>query len=260
MIVETIAADVTEPLPSIGSHDIVVHAATAASAEMNSTNPALMNSTIVLGMEHLLQLASGWASTRVVFTSSGAVYGTQPPNVSHVAETWAPEDPADRDAYTMGKRDAESALRCWAHESHSAVAARLFSFLGPGLPLDSHFAAGNFVRDAIAGGPLIIKGDGRTVRSYQYPTDMCSWLIALAARESTDFAYNVGSSTPITIAQLARKIAGHSPGNPEIEILGERQAVHRYVPSTSKIESEFEVANLVDLDEAIERTLRWAQN
>lgn len=253
-----VSADVTRPLPPVGPHDIVVHAATAASAALNESDPTLTKSTIVDGMRHVLELASTWDSTKVVFTSSGAVYGRQPEGLDGLDESWTPVDEGSSNAYTEGKREAEAMLDEWADSSRRAVAARLFAFLGPGLPLDTHFAAGNFVRDAIAGGPIVIRGDGRTVRSYQYPSDMCTWLLGLAARQVSEFAYNVGSGDALSLAELASHISRIQDGNPRVEIRGALQPVHRYVPSTNRIETELGVKNRVGIDESIARTLSWA--
>ena len=255
-----VSADVTRPLPAVGDHDIVIHAATAASASLNESDPTLMRSTIVDGMRHVLDLAATWGSTKIVFTSSGAVYGRQPEGLDRFDESWTPLDEGSSNAYMEGKRAAEAMLAEWTDGSRRAVAARLFAFLGPGLPLDTHFAAGNFVRDAITGGPIVIRGDGRTIRSYQYPSDMCSWILGLAARQVSEFAYNVGSDTALSLAELASRISKIQTGNPPVEIRGDLQPVHRYVPSTDRIETELGVKNHVGIDESIKKTLGWASN
>jgi nucleoside-diphosphate-sugar epimerase len=138
--------------------------------------------------------------------------------------------------------------------------ARLFAFLGPGLPLDAHYAAGNFVRDALGGGPIRVLGDGSPYRSYLYPTDMAAWLLAVFARGGDSRAYNVGSDEAISIAELAAQVARLA--GPGVEVARARQPKpdaipERYVPDTSRITEELQVRRRVSLANAIERTLAF---
>ena len=78
------------------------------------------------------------------------------------------------------------------------VTVRPFAFLGPYQLLDRPWAANNFIRDSLLGGPIRIQGDGQSVRSYMYPADMALWLLTIFPRGSVGSVYNVGSPNGIT--------------------------------------------------------------
>jgi len=243
------------------SADVVVHAATPASAALNAERPLEMLDNIVDGTKHVLARAAENGRIPFVFTSSGAVYGKQSPELAHRLETdeQGPNPLATGSAYAEGKRVAElqSALYAGAAKLDVKI-ARLFAFIGPHLPLDRHFAAGNFVDDALRGRDIHVRGDGSTVRSYLYATEMIVWLWAIAARGSVGRAYNVGSEEAVSMRGLAEAIAAQAPRPTRVRIAGhaaEGIPVDRYVPSTERIRTELGVAQRLDLGEAIRRTL-----
>ena len=167
--------------------------------------------TVVLGTRAALTLARETGARRFLFISSGAVYGPQPPDVSHLPETFRVSAPDCIDPgalYAEGKRAAEMYCAC-AHAQHGleTVVARAFAFVGPGLPLDQHFAVGNFIRDALAGSPIEITGDGTPLRSYLYAADLALWLWTCLLRGAAGRVYNVGSDAALPLAQVAETVA-----------------------------------------------------
>jgi UDP-glucuronate decarboxylase len=242
-----------------GTFTHVIHAATDASAALNAHDPRRMFDTIVTGTRRALDFAMDRKAGRFFFLSSGAVYGPQPWDVSHVAEGWhGGPDPTDpRSAYGEGKRAAEMLCAIYAKQfGLEVVNARIFALLGPLLSLDIHFAAGNFIRDAIAGRTIRVEGSGEAIRSYLYLADVTRWLWTIFLSAEPGSTYNVGSEEAVSIADLARRTAAIL-GGPGVEILGRPDPgwnPGRYVPSTARIRRDLGLAPTVALDEAIRRT------
>jgi nucleoside-diphosphate-sugar epimerase len=240
--------------------DAIVHLAVSSGTDGAGPQPYHVFDRAVRGASTILSLARGTPGCRVLMTSSGAVYGRQLAELTAIPETaLSLADPLDvRDAYGAAKRALEF-LAAGAVEEFGteAVIARPFAFVGPRLPLDGNFAAGNFIRDALRGGPIVISGEGTALRSYLYAGDLAAWLWALLAAGRPGGAYNVGASTPVSIRQLANTIA-ELTGTPVI-VKGAPTNEPRpgYVPDVRRITEELNLSESVGLPEAVRRTLAW---
>ncbi len=256
-------ADVRDPLDVVGPVTHVIHAAADTGAGTQAEAPGATFATIVDGTRRVLDLAARHRGTRVLVVSSGAVYGRQPADVARLTEDHrGGPDPLDvASAYAEGKRAAET-LAAIAHARHDvhATIARCFAFVGPHMPLDAHFAIGNFVRDAVAGSSIAVAGDGRPRRSYLYPTDLVAWLLAVLLDGRPARAYNVGSPDALTIAELAHRCAMHAGDGRSAVRIGSTTAPGRdYVPDVARATTELGVRVTVPLVDAIARTAAWAR-
>jgi len=263
--VTSIAGDIVA-VPPIGTVDAAIHAATPASAAFNDAHPDLMRKTIVAGMSSVLEALSPSGAIPLLFTSSGAIYGAQPLDLERLSESFTPKAGAieARNAYAHGKREAEAMARAASEAGGPSLRlARLFAFVGPYLPLDAHFAIGNFIRDALAGGPIRVAGDGTAVRSYLYAGDMVEQLLAVLVRGEPNRPYNVGSEQAISIADLARSVAGTIDPGCSVAIAGlatsalPTGAGSRYVPDTTRMRHDLGIDQHVGIVDAIQRTATW---
>ena len=246
-----------------GAFDFVIHAATATDARILSADPSDAFSTIVAGTERVLAFAADRGASRFLLTSSGAVYGKQPSELTHVPETFlgGPDPLAPASVYAEGKRAAELLSALHAQKSGLACAiARCWAFCGPHLPLDQHFAIGNFIGDALAGRPIRIQGDGTPRRSYLYAADLAIWLWTMLFRAPSLVPINVGSSHDVSILELAQTVAATLRPETEIQVArppDSNAPPLRYVPSVDRAREFLGLTPTISLEDAIRRTAAW---
>jgi dTDP-glucose 4,6-dehydratase len=242
----------------------MIHAATERYQQPTPDCPTCTFDNDVQGTRRVLDFARTHGTKRLLFTSSGAIYGRQPPQMTHIPEDYAgaPSHTDLDSAYGQAKRVSEWLCAMYARQyGFAALIARLFAFVGPHLPLDANFAVGNFIRDAIAGGPVRICGDGTPYRSYLYAGDLAIWLWTILLRGESARPYNVGSGDALTIAELARVVVDATAPGTRIEIAGQPAdgtPAARYVPNVQRAERELQLRPLISLPEAIRRTYNWA--
>lgn len=226
-------------LPEVepGTYTDVLHGAADTHSQ---DDPLSWLSQLVEGTRNVLEFARLCRVERVLFVSSGAVYGPQPAEVEALREDhpFAPQTTDVRAVYGHGKRMAEHlcALLSAQPDAPACVIARCFAIVSPHIPLDGPYALGNFMRDALAGRGISIFGDGRTVRSYIDGRDMAHWMFTLLRRGVSGEAYNVGSDRAVTTLELATAIRDVVDTDQSIQVHGRPDSSTRtvYLPCINK--------------------------
>jgi nucleoside-diphosphate-sugar epimerase len=244
-----------------GAFSHVIHAATTSSAPQSALS---ILDTIIEGTRRTLDFAVQAGVKKLLLTSSGAVYGLQPAEITHTPETFggSPDLMNPGSAYAEGKRVAELLCAIYHQEHHiEAKIARCFAFVGPGLPLNAHFAIGNFIRDSITGQPIRINGDGTPRRSYLYAADLMIWLWTILFQGQACRPYNVGSESDQSILTVAEKVA-HALGGKSSIVVAEpasNRPEHRYVPATGRAREELHLCEYTSMEPAIQQTAAFAK-
>ena len=246
-----------------GRFPFLIHAATEPALQPDAAGAIAAWDSELQGARRVLAFAQASGVRKFLFTSSGAVYGRQPEEMSLVVEPYAgaPMTTDIRSGYGHAKRALESMITMHGEAGRfDALIARLFAFVGPRLPLNAHYAIGNFISDALCERPIRITGDGTAVRSYLYAADLAIWLWTILLRGRTAHPYNVGSSREITIADLAQVVADILAPGTAVEIGAKRTdgaLSQRYVPSVERASQELGLRAVVDLSDGIQRTADW---
>lgn len=246
-----------------GEFSHVIHAATGTDTNAAMHNPVALFEGMVQGTRRTLEFARSCSARKFLLTSSGAVYGKQPPELTHIPEeyTGAPDTVNPPSAYGEAKRVSEFLTAAFAElYGFEAKIARCFAFVGPHLPLNANFAVGNFIGNVLKNEPILVGGDGTPYRSYLYAADLGIWLWTILFRGVSCRPYNVGSDRELTIADLAKVVADVSHTKHPIHSALEAppgKPAERYVPSIKRVQRELGLRQNIDLREAIRRTVSW---
>ena len=234
----------------------VLHAA-ADSTAGPLLSPQQRFDQIVGGTRNMLELATACGAQRFLLTSSGGVYGAQPPGMEQIPENChtLPDPLNGANAYSIGKRMAEHlcALYMQAHNL-PIVIARCFAFVGQDLPLDVHFAIGNFIRDAMQSEFITVQGDGSPLRSYLDQRDLAHWLSVMLFNGQAGQAYNVGADQAISIRELAHTVRDLLAPHKPVRVMGASNMTvprHRYIPCIEKAKAALGLRITIPLGDAI---------
>jgi nucleoside-diphosphate-sugar epimerase len=220
--------------------DIVIHAAASTDASDYRINPNGEKRNIEQSTTNYCQLAQRYhRASKIVYCSSGAVYGQQPEDLEKMDEDFQPQDVSNlieykRD-YALGKRNAENEIIKLGSLGLNVSIARCFAFHGKYLPRDQHFAYGNFIGAAERGDAIEVKANHRVVRSYMHADGLVDSLMKIALQSSPQCpVFNVGSDEAIEIRDLANQI-GQEYNVPVNITPVTSDKVDRYVPNTEKL-------------------------
>ncbi len=255
--IELLAGDINSVEFPPGHFSHVLHAA------LDYCAPLALFLNVVDATRRTLEFAVRCGARRYLLTSSGAVYGRQPPDLTHVSENYvgAPTTTDLRSSYGEAKRGSEFLCAAFhaEHNLHTTI-ARGFAFVGPYLALNQGLAIGDFIGDAMNGRAICINGDGTPRRSYLYGADLAIWLWTILFHGTPARPYNVGAEPDFSIAEVAQIVTEEVNPHATVRIAHKAnpaEPAERYVPSTQRARSELGLKEWIDVREGVRRTAAW---
>ncbi len=259
--IQFVKGDIESFVSPEGPYDYILHMATTSAKETFEGEKSIDKfHMLTKGTERVLHFADKCRAKRLLFTSSGVAYGEYPSSIQLVPETYmgAPDTLNAASGLGQGKRAAEFLCHYYAEQfKFEYVIARCFSFVGAGLPLDIHYAIGNFIRDALYEDAIVVNGDGSQMRSFLDLSDLVHWLLMMLVKGQSGRIYNVGSDQAISIKDLAYLVRDVLSPNKNVVILGNKHAdvgnFNRswYVPNIDRARTELDLDVWTPLKSAI---------
>lgn len=254
---ELLEHDVTCHIEVQGRVDLVLHAASPASPVDYLQLPIQTLKVGSLGTHNALGLAKDNGAGFLLFSTS-EVYGD--PEVHPQPEGYRGNvDPVGpRGVYDEAKRFAE-ALTFAYHRTHGVPVhvVRIFNTYGPRMRMEDGRAVPNFIRQALAGEPLTVHGDGAQTRSLCYVDDLVAGMLAVLDRDVRG-PINLGSSHEVTVNAIARAVmdaVGRHPGVVQVDRPVDDPQVR--CPDTTLASRLLGWNPRTGLAEGLERTVAW---
>jgi len=257
--VSLVDADISRCL-ELPKAEYVIYAAASTNAQHYIDQPDTERLNILAGAYNFCKLAQLYCrDSKIIFTSSGAVYGQQPQNLSHVSEDFDVNSLCDLAAskreYAQAKRKSEVMIKSLGLSNLNVSIARCFAFIGAYLPRNQSFAVGNFIEDGLSQRPIKVITNSTVYRSYMHADDLVRWLMTIADNSSnTCPIYNVGSDEPILIGDLAKKIGEFFNVPLDVPIVS-TAVTDRYIPCINRAKELLNLRMNFSLDEAIYHTI-----
>ena len=262
----TIDTVTNEPMLAelVDRSDVIVHLAAAVGVKLIVEAPVHTIETNLHGTEVVLKLANK-KKKLVLIASTSEVYGKSV-DVPFQEEADLVLGPSHKHrwAYACSKLiDEFLALAYWKERKLPVIIVRLFNTVGPRQTGQYGMVIPNFVRQALAGQPITVFGDGRQTRSFTYVGDVVRAVVALIDEpRAVGQVYNIGNGYEISIGDLAERIRALAGSESEIVRIPYDQAYEagfedmpRRVPDISKIKALIGYAPTVELDEILTRVI-----
>ena len=244
--------------------DVVFHLAAAVGVKKIVEEPVHTIEANVHGTEVVLRHANK-KKRLVLITSTSEVYGKSTAVPFHEdADLVMGPTHKHRWAYACSKAiDEFLALAYWKEKKLPVVIVRLFNTVGPRQTGQYGMVIPNFVRQALAGQPITVFGDGTQSRSFTYVGDVVGALVVLAGHPgAVGQVFNIGNEGEITIRALAELVKAKTGSDSPIVTVPYDQAYEagfedmpRRVPDISKIHAHIGYRPTVDLDEILDRVI-----
>lgn len=234
--------DISEPLASDIRFDYIIHAASNASPNFFKEKPVEVIKSNIVGVEHLMEHGLHHGMRRILFVSSGEIYGEGNGREFSETDSGYVDCATSRACYPSSKRAAETLCVSYAAEyGADVVIARLCHTYGPYFTESDNRVYAQFIRNLLAGEDIILKSRGEQFRSWLYVVDCAQALLTILTKGEKGQAYNVADEqSNVTIRHLAELLA-ETEGRKVVfdidEQTGNTTPITRATFNTQKLES-----------------------
>jgi dTDP-glucose 4,6-dehydratase len=201
--------------------------------------------------------------SKILYISSGAVYGKQPETNKGFKENYLQFNnkisfkKSYKKEYSEIKLKNEKLFQQFGKAGAKVSIARCFSFVGPNLPLNATYVIGNIINNILRNKNIIIKANYKIIRSYMYSDDLVRWLLKILDHSNNLCPiFNVGSDNKVSIHKIADVLAKKY----NLEILSPKissKKIDNYIPNINKARKELNLKTNNDSLEAIQKTINF---
>jgi nucleoside-diphosphate-sugar epimerase len=220
--------------------DFIVHSASNSAPAAYVSDPVGTLKANVFGIDNLLEYAVNVHSERILYVSSGEVYGEG--NGEDFTETYSgyADSMNPRACYPSGKRAAETLCVSYAAQyGIDVVIARPCHIYGPTITKSNNRAFEQFIRNVLSQKDVVLKSKGEQYRSYCYVADCVSAILIILLKGEKGNAYNVANKqSNVSIAELAKTIASAGEQNVVFEVPSEEEKKGYSVISRATLNAE----------------------
>jgi dTDP-glucose 4,6-dehydratase len=254
---QLVRCDLTDFVHVPGPVDLVLHFASPASPVDYLQLPIDTLKVGALGTWHALGLAKD-KGARFLLASTSEVYG-DPLVHPQPEDYWGNVNPiGPRGVYDEGKRYGEALTTAYRRsEGVDTAIVRIFNTYGPRMRPRDGRAIPTFIRQALAGTPLTVTGDGSQTRSVCFVDDLVAGILAMAASGEPG-PVNLGNPCELSVRQIAEDVIAATDSSSTVELV-ERQVDDPQVrrPDTTRARELLGWEPRVSWDEGLERTVAW---
>lgn len=199
--------------------------------------------------------------SKILYISSGAVYGKQPNSVVGFKENYLQLNnkisfkKGYKEKYSEIKLKNEKLFQKFGKTGANVSIARCFSFVGEFLPRDSYYVVGNLIMNILNNKNINVKLNHKIIRSYMHSNDLAKWLFKILFNSNVSCPiYNVGSDNAVEIDQLAALLAKKYNLTIKTKLIN-KKAIDKYIPSIDKANKELRLKNKLNSLQAITKTI-----
>lgn len=211
-----------------------------------------------LAIKHHLQ-------SKILYLSSGAVYGVQK-NKNNFKESFLNKFKKNnfkngyKKKYSLIKLKNEKLFKELGKKGLNVSIARCFSFVGPDLPLNSHYVIGNIIDNILKKKMINIKANYKIMRSYMYSDDLVRWLIKILQNSTNKCPiYNVGSDDKVSIHQVSENLAKKFNLKTSNKVINLNK-IDYYIPNINKAKKKLKLNVKYNSSQSINKTINFYLN